>query len=461
MTLQVLYKIKECIPQKYRNRFSHSSKRTKDAVGNIIVSMITKGISILVSFLIVPMTIHYVNSTQYGIWLTVSSVMAWITYFNLGLGNGFRNKYAEAKANNNILSQREYVSTTYFATTILVVVLCIVANIINLFVDWSSFLHIDAEYSHELKMVFAIIAFFFCFNMIVNTFSYLLLADQKPGLLSIIQVIGQVISLVVIYVLTKVSQGSLVNLALYYSGIPSITMMVFSIVLFNGRYKLVSPKIKYVRPRLIRNILNLGIQFFFINICLILIFQIINIIITRELGPDSVTEYNIAYKYFHILYMIMVIIITPFWSAFTDAYSKGDFSWMKNSLHKLEVSWFVSIIIGIIMLIVSPWFYKVWVGEDVSVSFFVSIALLIYMLAQTIGAIYMQLINGIGTIRLQLYIYIIFAFISWPLITYSCRFFGVYGAVSAPVLVYITQAIFGKIQIQKLLSNTATGIWKK
>lgn len=449
------------IPKRFRDRLNGSSVRTKNTIGNIVVSMVTKGVSILVSFLIVPMTISYVSSTQYGVWLTISSVMAWITFFNLGLGNGFRNKYAEAKANNDIVTQKEYVSTTYFATTVLVLFLCIVANVSNIFVDWASFLKIDASYSQELKVVFAIISFFFCFNMIVNTFSYLLLADQKPGLLSIIQVVGQVLSLVVIFVLTKVSQGSLVNLALYYSGIPAIVMMIASIFLFRGVYKEVAPSVKFIKPHLIRNILNLGLQFFFINICLILIFQIVNIIISRELGPDSVTEYNIAYKYFHILYMVMVIIITPFWSAFTDAYSKGDISWMKRSLRKLEQTWLISVLIGLFMLIISPWFYNFWVGEQVSVSFYVSVALLVYMLVQTLGAIYMQLINGIGTIRLQLLIYCAFALVSWPIITYSCRVFGVYGAVSAPVLVYLVQAIVGKIQIEKLLSNNAKGIWKK
>ena len=461
MTHRITNLLLRLIPQKYIDRLSQSSSRTKNAIGSIIVSMLTKGISILVSFLIVPMTINYVSSTQYGVWLTISSVLAWITYFNLGLGNGFRNKYAEAKANNDVIAQKEYVSTTYFATMVLVLFLCFVANITNLFVDWSDVLKIDPSYSKELRYVFAIIAFFFCFNMIVNTFSYLLLADQKPGLLSIIQVLGQILSLAVIFLLTKVSQGSLVNLALYYSGIPAIVMMIASVVLFRGKYKNVAPNVKFIRPQLIRNILNLGIQFFFINICLILIFQIVNIIISRELGPDSVTEYNIAYKYFHILYMVMVIIITPFWSAFTDAYSKGDISWMKKSLKKLEQSWIIAVVIGIIMLIISPWFYIFWVGEQVSVSFYVSIALLLYMLIQTLAAIYMQLINGIGTIRLQLYIYCLFAVVSWPIITYSCREFGVYGAVSAPVLVYLVQAIVGKIQIEKLLSNNAKGIWKK
>ena len=453
-------RLKDYVRQRLSS-FTGHSRRSKKAVSNIIVSLFTKGVSIVTSFLIVPLTINYVNPTQYGVWLTISSVIAWITYFNLGLGNGFRNKFAEAKAKNDVRSQKEYVSTTYFATFVLVLLLFFISVVFNGFAQWSSILKIDPVYDKELKTVFFIVSLFFCFNMVVNTFSYLLLADQRPGLLSIIQVVGQVVSLAVIFILTKVSSGSLTNLALYYSGIPAFIMMIASIFLFKSDYDAVRPSLRFVRIRLIKSILNLGLQFFFINICLILIFQVINIIITRELGPDAVTEYNIAYKYFHILYMLMVIIITPFWSAFTEAYAQHDYSWMKQSLRKLEQVWLLSVVIGGIMLLLSSWFYHFWLKDEVSVSFSLSLSLLIFMLVQTLGAIYMQLINGIGTIRLQLYTYIIFAIISWPLITWSCRLFGVCGSVILPTLVYLIQAILGKIQLSKLLSNNANGIWNK
>ena len=416
----------------------------------------------VISFLIVPLTINYVNPTQYGIWLTLSSVIAWITYFNLGLGNGFRNKFAEAKAKGDLDTARQYLSTTYFAITCLVLFLLLLALIANSFIDWSHLLKIDSSYSSELTRVFSIVCVFFCMTMVVNIFDSLLLADQKPGASSIVHVIGQFISLVTIFILTKFTAGSLTNLALAYSSIPCIVMLLASFFAFYFTdYKKYAPSIKMIRPKLIKNILNLGVQFFFINICLILIFQIINFVITRELGPNAVTQYNLAYKYFHIIYMILVIIITPFWSAFTDAYAQKDYNWMKNTLHKLEMCALGSVGLGVVMLAISPLFYKIWVGDVVQVPFFLSVTVLLYMLTQVFGAVYMQLINGIGTIRLQLIIYIVFAILSWPIITYSCRLFGVYGASILPIIVYTVQSVFGRIQLNKLLNNRAKGIWAK
>ena len=84
------------------DRFSNSSGRSKEAMRNIILSFFAKGISVASSLLIVPLTIHYVNPTQYGIWLTLSSIIGWVAFFDLGLGNGFRNRFAEAKAQGDL-----------------------------------------------------------------------------------------------------------------------------------------------------------------------------------------------------------------------------------------------------------------------------------------------------------------------------------------------------------------------
>ena len=91
------------------------------------------------------------------------------------------------------------------------------------------------------------------------------------------------------------------------------------------KYRSIAPSIHCVRISLTKNILGLGGQFFVIMISMLFIFQFINIILSRVEGPDAVTQYNIAYKYFNVLNRVATIILTPFWSAFTDAYVKKDY----------------------------------------------------------------------------------------------------------------------------------------
>jgi O-antigen/teichoic acid export membrane protein len=444
------------------NMLLKTEGRSQEAVRNILLSLGTKGISIITSLLVVPLTISYINPTQYGIWITLSSIVAWISYFDLGLGNGFRNRFTEAQAKGDIKLARQYVSTTYFVVTCIVLAMFILVMITNTYITWDTLLKIDVRYRAELHQVFVIIGTFFCLNMVVRLFGTILTADQKPGVASVINCIGDVCSLAAIFVLTKVSDGSLTSLAVYYSGVPFLVMLLFSLYAFVfTNYRKYAPSTALIRLKLIKNIFSLGVQFFIISMSMLVLFQVQNIIISREMGPVAVTQYNITFKYYNILHMIMTIIIVPFWSAFTDAYYKDDFIWMRNTLKKLEVAWFFEIVLGILMLLIGPFFFKLWVGDSVSVNAKLSIAMLIFAVVQSIGAIYMNVLNGLGKIRIQLIIYCVFAVVAWPLLVMSIRHFGLPGVLLLPSAVFIFQAILGKIQVNKLINKSASGIWNK
>lgn len=78
-----------------RNGQSNLSQTVKR---NIIMSIGIKTVGVFVSLFIVPITLGYLSEEEYGIWLTLSSMLAWIVFFDIGLTNGLRNKLTEALA---------------------------------------------------------------------------------------------------------------------------------------------------------------------------------------------------------------------------------------------------------------------------------------------------------------------------------------------------------------------------
>lgn len=444
------------------HKFQQSSGRTSKTYKNVALSLCARSVSILVPLLIVPLTINYVNPVRYGIWLTLSSIISMISIFDLGLGNGFRNKFAIAVANRDTFLAKKYVSTTYLTITILVSIIFIVFLLANTFIDWTDVLNVSSEYADELTKVMIIISGFFCLNMVVNIFGTLLTANQQIGVWNIVIGIGQVASLIVIYVLTKISTGSLLNLALYFSGIPCLITFITSIIAFRfTKLSIYSPSWKFVDFKLVKDILGLGIKFFVIQICLVLFTQLTNIVISRELGPESVTQYNIVHRYFGLITTATMILISPFWSAFTDAFACKDYFWMKSTIKRLTCFWVISIAASLFMLLISPIIYKIWIGDSVLIPFGLSCSMFVYSIVSVISTIYMYTINGIGKVMVQLIIYVIFTILAWPLLVFSCRTFGVCGVALLPSVTLLFQAFLGKVQISKLLNETAFGIWGK
>lgn len=429
---------------------------------NIIGSFFLKCISIIISLQVVPLTIDFINPTQYGIWLTLSSIIAWLAYFDFGFAHGFRNRFAEAKAKNDRELAKKYVSTTYAVLFLIFTLVLFIALLVDYFINWSEILKLDIVYNEELKIVFGLLACFFCMQIVAGVFTTMLIAEQKSAYSSCINTAGQFLAFVGIWILTKTVTGSLTILAFVFSGIPCFLLIVVSIIVFHSKkYKDLKPSLKSVDFSLTKNILGLGGQFFIIMISMLFIFQFINIIISRVEGPVAVAQYNIAYKYYNVLNMIAAIILTPFWSAFTEAYVQKDTIWMTRMVKKLERLWLLCIPVLILMVICSNTFFKLWIGSAVHIPYTLSIWMSLYILFQTAGNMYMYMINGTSKVRLQMIVYLCFALITIPLINISCRKYGLEGVLLIPSIVFLIQAIIGKIQINKLIKGTATGLFNK
>ena len=106
-----------------RNGQSNLSQTVKR---NIIMSIGIKTVGVFVSLFIVPITLGYLSEEEYGIWLTLSSMLAWIGFFDIGLTNGLRNKLTEALAVKDNERAKIYLSTTLFLLVSLMFVLLVI-----------------------------------------------------------------------------------------------------------------------------------------------------------------------------------------------------------------------------------------------------------------------------------------------------------------------------------------------
>lgn len=268
----------------------------------------------LVSFTLVPITINYLNPTTYGVWITITSIVAWFGFFDVGLGHGLRNRFAEAIANKNHKLARQYVSTTYAVLSILIISLVLIFTIINPIINWNSILNISNEAlrQNELTILSLIIFSFFGLNFVFQLVNTLLTADQNPSAAALIDFIGKAVSLLIIWFLVKEADGSIIKLGFVLSGTPVVVLMIASIYLFKGRFKLYMPSISYVDFTKAKDLLNLGIKFFIIRISAILLYSTNSIIISQLFGPDQVTPYSISMSYFNTILLMFNIVVSPF-----------------------------------------------------------------------------------------------------------------------------------------------------
>lgn len=441
--------------------FSEGHHRTLNAKKNIIKSFVWKGISIGVSFLLVPLTIGYVNPTRYGIWLTLSSIIAWFSFFDIGFSNSLRNKFAESKATNNFQKAKAYISTIYASLAIIFSIVWGLFFFANKYIDWAVVLNTPPEMRHELSQLAMVVFSFFCLQFILKTISTVILADQQPAKAAFYDMLGQVISLGVIFLLTKTTSNSLIFLGMAIGGAPIVVLIMASIVLYSTDYNKFAPSISSVDFGLIRDILDLGVKFFIIQIASIVIYQTNNIVITQVCGPQEVTIYNIAYKYFGMLTMGFSIVIAPFWSAYTEAQALRDYQWMRNIHKKLKMAWLFMAIIASIFLVLSSLIYKLWIRDQVVIPFSVSSFVFVYVLIFNWCAIFSQILSGLGKVKIMLYSAIIGCVINIPIAYSLGKIWGIIGVVSSSIILSAFAGIWAPFQVNLVLNKKAKGIWNE
>jgi len=384
--------------------FTTGNQRSLEAKKNIAGSFVIKGMSIFISLWLVPLTIHYVNPTEYGIWLTMSSMVAWISFFDIGFTNGLRNRFAEAKAKNEFHLAKAYVSTAYFYLGIIFISLWIILIIINQFIAWDTLLNISSVSAHEVSSLALIIFTYFCFQFIFRIINTLLIADQKPALASFLGLLGQIISLIIIFILTKFTSGSLIFLGLALGVAPTLVIILANVYFFKTKYRDFSPSIQFVQKKYAKDIMGIGLKFFVLQIASIVQYQTILFLIAHYFNPLQVTSYNIAYKYFGVLQMGFMILLGPIWSSTTDAYNSGDVEWIINVVKKYLLILIPIILTGAIMLAFAEPIYNLWLGKNVVIiPYNISLLCYIYFATQMFGGIFVQVLNGIGALQIQFY----------------------------------------------------------
>ena len=435
-------------------------ERSVKAKKNILASFVIKGFSIGISLVLVPITITYINPTRYGIWITLSSMVTWLSFFDIGFGNGLRNKFAEALAKGQNELARIYVSTTYAILSIIIGIVLIAFLIINPLLNWSKLLNTSQDMAGELSILALIVFVFFCLRFVFQLITTILIASQEPAKAAIFELFGSFLSLLVIFILTKTTSGNLVYLGAALSISPVLVLLGSSLWYYSKDYKPYAPSFKHIKFIYARDLMSLGIKFFVIQIGALILFNTNNIIITQIFGPAEVTTFNIAFKLFSVITMIFAIIATPLWSAFTEAYVKNDIQWIKAILLKMRKIWVLLIIFSFVMLLASPYIYHVWVSS-IKVPFGLSIAMSIYVVVYIWQTMHVLLLNGIGKIKLQLYLVIISGTLNIPLAIFMGKKFGLIGITIASTILFFIMGILFSVQTQKILNNTAKNIWDK
>jgi O-antigen/teichoic acid export membrane protein len=372
-----------------------------------------------------------------------------------------RNKFAEARAKEDMTLAKGYVSSAYFTIGAFSLGFILVFTVCNFFIDWTEFFNTSPSLQKELNLLLPIVFVFFCLQLVFKLITTIYAADQNHSMPGKINFYTQFGSLLLIWMLTKTNESSLLLFGIIYSLLPVVILIFLNLFAFGNRYKEFKPSYAFCKNEYIKGIFGLGSVFFIIQISGIILFSTDNLIISKLFSPAEVVPYNVAYKYISIGSMLFSIIAAPYWTSITDAYSRGEMKWIKKAMRNFHRISLFFVLVLFLMVLVSQPIYSFWIGSKVEIHYSLTLLMSIFFGISIFVTPYTMFLNGTGKIKLQAIQGILVSLINIPLsifLSHTLKF-GINGVILSTIICLIPGLILGPIQYHKILTKTAKGIW--
>jgi O-antigen/teichoic acid export membrane protein len=418
---------------------------------------IIKFLSILISIIYVPLVLGYLNQEKYGIWVTLTTIVNWIRVLDVGMGNGMRNKLAEAIALKQYQQGRIYVSTTYGIIGSIFLLVLLVFYLVNPFLNWQSILNSVLISQSELVRLSNIVVTFIVLGFILQPIVLIYTAHGNSAAGAVVQLIMSSVTLLLIWLASLFAdKGNIILLAWIVTGVPVLIYIGISVYVFIYKYPHFRPSFKLIKISESGNLLPLSLQFFVVQITATIIFSSIPFIIAQLFNPNEVTVFSIANSIFNLPIMLMSLIAMPILPLVTQAFANQDYTWIRSMLKKMNIFALLIVAGTIIMIIISPFIYKVWIGNKAAIPLNLSLAIGIYTIINILSTSFSIFINGIGKIRILVILgpLGIFIFIGFSIL-FSKILNNVIGVSIALSISSLIGLIAIPIELNKYLKKTA------
>ncbi len=418
---------------------------------NLSAGILWKFLSMLCVYLTIPFLLDYLGEKNYGIWITIFTIINTAYFMDLGIALGLKNEVTKAINNKNFTLAKTYISTAYFTILLISFAVMLFVVLLVLRFNMQAVFNIDFD-EKTLKTVLIISAVLVLISVVLNIYKSIFISFQKSAQVELAMFLYQLLVFIQILVLPFFIKKSLIAVSIIY-GFSNITIAIIFTSLFFYKNNIIQPSIKAFSYQKVQRIMGSGAQFFIIQISLIIILSTDNYLITRFISPEETTTYSLINKLFQTFLIASTLIFAPLWALYTTAYQRKDYMWIKKMFKKLNYLFIILIITLVAFYFLLPWVLKLWLHRTITYSPSLVIFTIVFVLIRVYGDIYMTFLNGIGKIKLQMWLYLFGAVINIPLSIYFIKILkmGSSGVILATCISLLALTLAMPIQSYKEL----------
>ena len=386
------------------NTVTRGNKRLRNALSSSAVGGIARLVTVLSTFITIPITSSYLGAERFGIWMTISTLSALLAFSDMGIGNGLINLVSHSAGRDNREEIKSHVTNAFVFLCLVCLFLLLTFYIASITVDFSAWFHLNESLAQqETCSAFLIYGICLAVSIPVNIIQKVQIGLQKGYINGIWGMIGSLTTLCSVFIAVNF-KATLPQLVGIFVGIPLFISIVYMIIFFFSVGKDLLPQRKFISKLHIINMLKIGSLFLLLQASAALVVSADNLIIASFYGAKAVGDYAITVKIFSVSSILVALLLQPLWPAYSEASARGDNHWVIRAFQKytlivIALSILISMCLGFLLQEIA----QLWLGRSLNVSSLLVAGLFIWAIVDATNMSIATLLNGLHILKPQIF----------------------------------------------------------
>ncbi len=403
-----------------------------------VSSIGSRGISIAVSAISIPLTVRYLGAEMYGVWVTIGTTLAMLAVMDLGIGNTLTNSISEAYALGSKQLAGLYTTSAFWMMLALALLFGVIGYPLWRAINFGYIFNIHGQFAiSQTRDAVGVAYALFLLGLPVNLINKILGGYQQLQIANYFSAAGAVLSLLAIAA-TTYFRGGLVVLVLAYSGSLLLSNMICMLWLFVFHKPWLFPSLKKVHFSTAKQMLNSGGLFFLLQLSGLIVFNSDNLVIAHFMGASQVTPYNVTWKLVSYAAVLQNLLMPALWPAYSEAIVRGDAAWVRSTYRRtMWATMLFASVFCLALLFVGRPFIRIWASPAAVPSGALLIAMCVWTLICTLMNNEATVLVAANEIRLQTWLSVLAAAVNLLLSILLVQRIGALGVILGTILSYI------------------------
>lgn len=425
-------------PYDIRTPDGRAQERYRLASLAIVANAASIVLGILAVVITIPLTLPYLGEERFGVWMTVASFAGMLSFLDLGVGNGLINRVASVSAMGEPATLRRTITRGLLLLSVIALAMTAILLLLLRWLPLERLIKVGSvQAAEDISQATRAFVFLFCASIPLSGISRVFQGLQRAWLSHVAKACASLVSVVLVYILAR-GQASPSHLLLATYGVQVLTPLALLPVLW--RENLIgdlagAAQVDCIKE--IRGLAGVGGLFLVLQIGTMIGWGADALIVSSLLGASEVSKLAVVQRLFQFVSVPLTVFNNPLWSPYAEARAKGDKAFIRKTLKRsLLGTAFGSIVASSLLFWFAPQVIERWLSGSIQIPVSLLSAYALWVIMESTGNALAMFLNGMGEIRSQAVMVVIFCIVALPLKIILTSQYGVAAVVWATVLSY-------------------------